>query len=129
MKRLIAHLFGDYIVQSDWMAMEKTKSHGPAIAHAASYAACFLPLTRNPLRLLIIGGTHYVIDHWRLAAPVVYWKNQAAPKEYRYPIEFAGSTGYHSSRPDWMTVWLMILADNAMHMLINELALRERHVR
>ena len=26
MRRLIAHLLGDYVVQSDWMAQTKTKS-------------------------------------------------------------------------------------------------------
>ncbi|WP_205679869.1 DUF3307 domain-containing protein [Paenarthrobacter ureafaciens] len=30
---LLAHLIGDYLIQSDWMASEKTKRWWPAIAH------------------------------------------------------------------------------------------------
>ena len=67
MKRLIAHLWGDYIVQSTWMADNKTSRSLPALAHAASYAACFLPLTRRWQPLVVIGGTHFAIDRWRLA--------------------------------------------------------------
>jgi hypothetical protein len=44
MTEFLAHAVGDYIIQSDWMAAEKTQRHGPALAHAATYAACFLSL-------------------------------------------------------------------------------------
>lgn len=117
-------MLGDYVVQSDWMANEKTKAHAPAIAHALTYAACFLPLTRSIRALAVIAGTHYVIDHWRLARYVVWAKNQAAPASYRYPWSEGKATGYHEDRPPWMAVWLMIAADNAMHLTINGWALR-----
>lgn len=170
--QLLAHLAGDYLVQSDWMAQEKTQPHGtlPAALHAASYAACFLPLTRNPARLAVIGGTHFVVDRWRLAKHVVYWKNQFAPERFRYSQSHAEATGYHGPidlvadaketeqsqagihsaaicqetfneqakraahhtltqcpvppKPDFMAVWLLIIADNAIHGLINAVALR-----
>lgn len=121
MSEFLAHAFGDYVVQSDWMAAEKTKRHGPALAHAATYAACFLPLTRSPWRLAVIGGTHFAIDRWRLAKHVCWAKNQLAPVDYR-PGHTA--TGYGADKPDWMAVWLLIIADNAMHLLINRLTLR-----
>lgn len=120
----VAHMLGDYVVQSDWMANEKTKAHAPAVAHALTYAACFLPLTRSVKALSVIAGSHYVIDHWRLARHVVWAKNQAAPKSHRYPWSEGKATGYHEDRPPWMAVWLMIAADNAMHMTINGWALR-----
>jgi hypothetical protein len=121
MSELLAHAFGDYVVQSDWMAAEKTQRHLPALAHAASYAACFFPLTRSPKALLVIGGTHYVIDHWRLAKYVNWTKNQVAPKEARPPMT---ATGYSPEKPDWMAVWLLIITDNTMHLSINRWALR-----
>lgn len=124
MEEAIAHLFGDYIVQSDWMAQQKTSSHIPAAAHALSYAACFLPLTRDPRRLAFIAGTHFVIDRWRLARYVVWAKNQSAPKSHRYSWADAGSTGYPASVPDWLATWLLIVADNTMHLTCNRLALR-----
>lgn len=75
----LAHLFGDYVAQSDWMATRKTSEHGPAAAHALTYTACFLPVTRNPKAL---------------------------------------------AKPAWMSVWLMIAADNTLHLAVNRWALR-----
>lgn len=123
MRSLISHLLGDYVVQSDWMAQRKTTEQVPAVAHAASYAACFLPLTRNPKALLVIGGTHYVIDHWRLASYVVWAKNQIAPAAFRYPVRDRGPYGYGLDSPDWLAGWLLFIADNTMHLIINEWAL------
>jgi hypothetical protein len=121
MDPIIAHAIGDYVVQSDWMAAEKTKRHGPALAHAATYAACFLPLTRDWRALAVIGGTHVVIDRWRLAKHVGWAKNQLAPRAYRPPHT---ATGYSPDKPDWMAVWLLIITDNTMHVVINRWALR-----
>lgn len=124
MKQLIAHLVGDFVVQSHWMASAKTKSHGPAAVHAVTYTAGFLPLTRNPLRLAVIGGTHFVIDRWRLAKYLVWVKNQLVPAEYRYPWSQADETGNYHWQPAHVNFWLMVLADNTVHILINQLALR-----
>lgn len=121
MSEALAHLAGDYLVQSDWMAAEKVKRTGPALAHAASYAACFLPLTRNPRAIAVIGGTHFVIDRWRLARHLCWAKNQAAPAAYRPDHT---PTGYGADRPDWLAFWLLIIADNTMHLAINRWALR-----
>ena len=121
MSEFLAHAIGDYVVQSDWMAAEKPSHHGPAALHAASYAACFLPITRNWKALAVIGGTHFVIDRWRLAKHVGWAKNQIAPKAYR-PEHTA--TGYGADKPDWMAVWLLIITDNTMHLAINRWALR-----
>lgn len=46
--QIILHLLGDYVFQSEWMASEKTKRPGPALAHAVVYTALFLFLTQSP---------------------------------------------------------------------------------
>jgi hypothetical protein len=124
-RQLLAHVTGDYLMQSNWMAQTKTQHPLPAALHAVSYAACFLPLTRSPWRLAVIGGTHYVIDHWRLARYVVWAKNQAAPASHRYPLSEAGPFGYGKGTPDWLAGWLLFIADNAIHCGINAAALHE----
>lgn len=121
---MLAHLCGDYIAQSDWQANEKNKSPAVALLHGASYAACFVPLTRSPKALAVIGGSHAVIDHWRLAKHVVWAKNQIAPAEYRYPFAEAGPHGYVADKPDWLAYWLLFLCDNTMHGLVNRWALK-----
>lgn len=118
---LLAHVAGDYVAQSHWMATEKAQRHGPALAHAATYAACFLPITHSLRALSVIGGTHFVVDRWRLARHVTWAKNQLAPKASR-PGHTA--TGYGADTPDWLAVWLLIIADNWMHLMINRAALR-----
>lgn len=122
MARLLCHLVGDYCCQSDWMAQEKTSRSLPAAAHALTYTACFLPLTRDWRRLAVIGGTHFVIDRWRLARHLTWAKNQLAPKGER-PGHTA--TGYSEDSPPWLAVWLLYAVDNTAHLLFNELALRE----
>jgi Protein of unknown function (DUF3307) len=125
MSELIAHGVGDYIFQSDWMALEKTKASWPAAAHALSYALPFVLVTRDLRRLAVIAGTHFVIDRWRLARYVVWAKNQLAPAHYRYVMPATGS-GYSAERDatqQWMTYWLLIIADNTIHLACNRLAL------
>jgi len=116
---VLAHFVGDYITQSDWMALEKTSKWWPAWAHALTYGAPFLLVTHSPLALAVIVGTHAVIDHYRLARYVVWAKNQLAPAGFRSAWADCMATGYPSARPMWMTVWLMIVADNVLHIAIN----------
>lgn len=120
MRETLAHLVGDYVLQSHWMAKAKTSQALPAAIHAATYTACFVPLTRDWRRLAVIGGTHYLIDRYRLARHVAWAKNQVGPKNWR-PEHTA--TGFSETDPDWLKFWLMIITDNTMHLLINHLAL------
>jgi hypothetical protein len=124
---LLAHFVGDYVVQTHHQAVRKTEAWGPALAHAATYTACHLPLTRSWKALAVIGGTHAVIDRYRLARWLVWAKNQAAPRQYRpavWEVRAAGGTGYPIQTPPWLAVWLMIAADNTTHLLLNRWALR-----
>lgn len=121
MMALLAHGVGDYILQSHWMATEKVKRWNPAILHALAYGAPFLLLTRSPCALLLIVGTHAIIDRYRLARYVVWGKNQVAPRTYRFPLT---ATGYPDETPPFLAFWLLIIADNLMHVSINAAALR-----
>ncbi len=90
----------------------------------------------------VILGTHFVIDRWRLARYVVWAKNWMAPWPREVvkvgdlpvgqlpnrmrpnpPFSLCQATGYPPSTPDWMAVWLMIIADNTAHIILNGLAL------
>lgn len=78
--QLVAHAIGDYIIQSDWMASEKTKRSLAALAHVVTYSLPFLFLTLSWKALLFIAATHFVIDRWRLARYVCWVKNWLAPE-------------------------------------------------
>jgi hypothetical protein len=149
--QLLAHAIGDYVLQSDWMANEKTKKSVAAFAHALVYSLCFVVFRPSYGAFTVILATHFIIDRWRLARYVVYAKNFISPQYttelkavpnsdeasspagyvWRYgrvPWWYNWSdcigTGYHRERPAWLAVWLLIIADNVMHVLINGLALR-----
>jgi hypothetical protein len=136
--QVVAHMIGDYILQSDWMANEKTKRNVAALAHGFCYALPFLFLTGGKdASFIAIAFVHYIIDHFRLARYVVYAKNFIAPAKtlqtdsspakyttWWHKWKDCQPTGYHQDRPVWMTVWLMIIADNIMHVLCNAAALR-----
>jgi hypothetical protein len=122
--QLVAHAVGDYILQSDWMANEKTRKTLAALAHAMTYTLPFALITHSPAALASICASHFVIDRWRLARFLVWAKNLPAPAAYRYSWADCSSTGYHKDRPPWLAVWLLIVADNVLHVLCNGLAMR-----
>lgn len=122
--QLVAHAVGDYVLQSDWMANEKTKRAVAALVHATVYALPFVLLTSSPAALVVIAGTHFVIDRWRLARFVCWAKNLLGPAAWRYPWAECAATGYHKDRPPFLAVWLLIITDNVLHVLINAAALR-----
>ncbi|ASR76537.1 hypothetical protein SEA_SAMISTI12_116 [Streptomyces phage Samisti12] len=120
---VLLHFVGDYIIQTDWMAQLKTKRWAPAIVHGVTYGVPFLFVTMSPIALAVIIVTHIVIDHYRLARHVVWAKNQLAPKEWRYSWSEGNLTGYRNDGPPWLNTWLMIIADNTIHVIINTLAI------
>ena len=113
--QLVAHLVGDYILQSHWMATEKTKKSLAAAVHAVTYTLPFLLITTHPIALAIICGSHFVIDRYRLARFVVWLKNGA-----KGPVT---ATGYSDDVPAWLSVWLLIIADNTLHIIFNAVAI------
>lgn len=114
---LLAHLCGDYLLQTHWMAIQKTSRWWPALVHGAVYTLPFVLITTSPLALLVIGGTHAVIDRYRLAKYFVWAKDKVAPRGHRGTAH-VGTTG-NDDAPVWLSTWLMILADNTIHLLIN----------
>ncbi|HEY5785133.1 MAG TPA: DUF3307 domain-containing protein [Microlunatus sp.] len=122
MRALIAHLVGDYIVQTDYLALAKVQRTREgvtaAILHAVGYTACFLPLTRNPIRLAVIGVTHGLLDHYRPLPALIHRKDV-----------LLSPASWPAGKPEEMPFWLHILVDNTVHLVINELALTVRNPR
>jgi hypothetical protein len=122
--QILAHLIGDYVLQSDWMANEKTKQSFAAVVHALCYSLPFLLFRPSWQAWTVIVVTHFAIDRWRLARFVVFAKNFVAPRS-SWPVwSRCSATGYDESRPPWLAVWLLIIADNTLHLICNGIALR-----
>lgn len=138
MIQLILHLVGDYLTQSDWMAQNKTKAHWPAFCHALVYSLPFAFICPSWVAWGVIFSTHFLIDRYRLARYVVWLKNiLLGPAFWGFAYETevgskamdklmwhdCSGTGYHKDTPAWLAVWLMIAADNTLHLAINASAL------
>lgn len=119
--QLVAHAVGDYLLQSEWMAQEKTRRSLAALVHAAFYVLPFLFLTLNPVTLLVIAGTHFVMDRWHLARVVIWAKNRPWPGSSSWPE--CRETGFPPETPDYIARWLLIIVDNILHVIANALAL------
>lgn len=119
--QLFCHAIGDYVLQSDWMATEKTKRSVAALCHVLTYMLPFLFLRPSLAALAFIVSTHFVIDRWRLARYVCWLKNRPWPGAL--PWKDCTLTGYPPDRPPWLAFWLLIIADNLMHVACNALAL------
>lgn len=128
MVQILVHLVGDYLLQNDWMAStKKDLGREGALAcsvHVVLYTLPFLVLTRSVCALLVILLTHWLIDRTRVISWFIWLRNQFAPKDFRYSWGQArGNAGHSANRAPYMAVWLMIIADNVVHLLINALAI------
>ncbi len=125
---LIAHLTGDYVLQNQWMADQKTKRWLPAALHALLYGLPFLLLVESWQAWVVIVATHALIDRYRLARlwvefwGVGFWPTRigrAVAKTQGDDPLAAGS----QSPPAFLSVWLLIIVDNCWHLTINQLAI------
>ena len=141
MEQLLAHIFGDFILQSDWMAMNKNKKTLNCLVHVLIYTSVFLLLTTSWKALFVIGGTHFIIDRFPIIVKkLIWWKNHF-PTGY-LPFSMCDTTGYYDDSPYntvkgefpphlgygkprlfFVTCWLYIVTDNFLHLSINYFAL------
>ena len=122
MTQLILHLIGDYLTQTDWMAKNKTKNSLAAASHALIYSLPFLLLKPSWTAFIVILGTHFLIDRFRLASFVAYAKNWTTNRSLKW--RDTDGTGFPNSNPPLLNLWLLIAVDNTLHLSINYAALR-----
>ncbi len=102
---LLGHLVGDYILQNDWQAANKTQRHWPCLIHCLLYtvsvwAFSFLWLPWWGLAICFL--SHYPIDRYRLAA---WWMKN-----------ISGQTHF-ASKEHPMFPWSVVMVDNIFHLL------------
>ena len=145
MEQLFAHIFGDYILQSDWMALNKSKRSLPCLVHVLLYTSVFLLLTTSWKALLVIGSVHFVLDRFPVIIRRLIWlKNHVGPNFSYVSFNKCEATGYYDNilnevagkpytneivngygpRLNYITIWLYIITDNFLHLLTNYLAIK-----
>ena len=121
MEQLILHLTGDYLTQTDWMARNKTRSTWAAFVHATVYSVPFF-LIGSWQAVFVIWSTHLVIDRFGLARYVVFAKNKMTEPGLSWGD--VRETGFPKDTPEWMSIMLLVIADNTLHLAINFAALK-----
>lgn len=124
MEQLLAHLVGDYILQSDWIAKNKYTNNLVAVLHGMLYTLPFLFLTRDIAALSMIFVSHVYIDRMQIAKYVCWTRNRMLSPEHPPPFSECDRNGADPSRPVHITDWLCIIVDNTLHLLINYWALQ-----
>lgn len=146
---ILAHLIGDYVLQSHVMATRKTSSWRWALIHAAFYSLPFAGLllwlgvgASDALgALTIIGGTHALIDRLRIAtrwcewygvghpgiwvraprAMLAVWARWLTRRGYRHGWDDVTRVFPFEAPPPFLGVWLTIIVTNTLHLTINGL--------
>ncbi len=117
-EQLLLHGVGDYLIQNDWMALNKKKP--TCLGALACFVHCFtysLPffLIASPLAVAAIFVSHFVIDRWKLVDWFLAVRNS---------VWHIRNFGFGEERPALVTVWLYIITDNIFHLLCNYAAIR-----
>ena len=143
MEQLLIHLFGDFVLQTDKQALNKKKNtyYGfrMCLTHCAIYTFPFILLTQSLTALVVIFSTHFVIDKTNIVAYFIAIKNGTrAYYRSKVPILLRSSKteedlstyydisnfGFNVERPFAISIWLMIITDNTIHLIINYFAIK-----
>jgi hypothetical protein len=98
---IVGHLFGDYLLQNDWMALHKKQSAFRCAVHCAIWtlAVCVAASWWSPLVIALLFVTHFAQDHTNVVA---WWMDTVGQKQFR--------TGPCAP-------WSSIVVDNVWHIL------------
>ncbi len=97
---LVGHLVGDYLVQNDWMALNKKKSMPHCAVHCAIWTACVVLFASWPLWTAIpLFVTHFIQDRTPIIA---WWMDLVGQKQFRTGI---------------CAPWSTIVVDNVWHIV------------
>jgi hypothetical protein len=121
--QIVCHLIGDYIFQSNWMALNKVKSYNACFWHALVYSMPFLFLSPSLAAIAFIFASHFTVDRFSLAKYICWVTNFLGPPGFNPPFHECRQSGYPPELPVWLSTWLLIITDNTIHLLCNGFAL------
>jgi len=96
---IYAHLIGDFLIQTDWMASGKKQSSWICLVHVATYMIPFLLTSLSWLQLLCIAIEHF----WQDRTTVIEW--------------FMKHTGKQNFAAPPKGPWSSFLVDGIFHIL------------
>lgn len=101
---ILAHLLGDYVLQNDWQARQKTSSSVACAVHVLLYTLVHVAVVETFASwpwwaYVAIAVPHFVVDRWGLAG---WWMKNVS-----------GQSRFYSA----MSPWSVVVVDNTFHLL------------
>ena len=117
---MMTHFVGDFVFQSDWMALNKSKSFGALTVHVNAYVAAFLfpmylsgmPVNRLVSFVVVTWVTHFLTDALTSRATSALWFFRLDPLDGCDP-PFQTEWRYVPGKRHWFFV--MIGFDQLIH--------------
>jgi hypothetical protein len=123
---IFAHLLADFVLQNDWIAMNKGKAGRPGWmalgVHGFHVAVCLLPAMfafglPGLAYLVVVAGSHMLVDRWKVRATrrAETMAQDAARRGFESTGELV-STGVGNAWSPWPG--MLFLADQVLHLTI-----------
>ena len=122
---VLAHLVADFVLQNDWIAMNKgaeSRAGWSALAvHGAHVGLCLVPAVlawgaTGLLYLVVVVASHMVVDRWKVHATRA--ADRRAQAQARARLEQDGSQQVSGLGSAWSPMpGLLFLADQVFHLL------------
>ena len=135
---LLGHLAGDYLLQNQWMSMNKSKNTltgwMAALVHCVIYtlAVCLFMQNFEPIWMVVVFLTHFPIDKFSLAEYYMHFLKGKGLKDYvrkDFPPQMSSIptkrdmdaripiNRYHVIEGSFMAI-VYTVTDNAMHLIL-----------
>jgi hypothetical protein len=121
---VFAHLVADFVLQDDWIAMNKATGSktgwAALLVHGAHVSLCLLPAllafgVQGLVYLVVVAATHMAVDRWKIVA--TRRAEAGAQDQARRRIEATGDAPSSGLGAAWTPIpGLLFLADQALHM-------------
>lgn len=122
----LGHLAGDYLLQNEWMAMNKSKNTWvgwlSASVHCIIYtlAICLFMQNFDPVWMVVVFLTHFPIDKFALAEKYMHFIKGKGMKDYvkkDKQLDGLEFTRYDMLEGGFSAV-VYTITDNAMHLIL-----------
>lgn len=120
---LLGHLVGDYLLQNNWMALQKNKHEGvgqlPCLVHCALYtlAVCLCMGNWDVPWICAVFASHYPVDRYGLAEKYLKLIRGRSLQVFLDDPENLEYSPYVNLRGGFY-IFVYAVVDNTMHLLI-----------
>ena len=83
---LVLHFVGDFVLQSNWMALNKSRRLDALFAHAITYSLMFLPYGLEFVAITFV--THFITDYHTSRLTSKLWFLQMIPNPFRLQMDY-----------------------------------------